>query len=85
MSGPKTFATLAIAAALAALGAISPAAAFYRWSQGNYVVPCSLDGVNPVYHPEIFRNPAVARAYGFVRARDGTWQVVKNCRPYWPY
>jgi hypothetical protein len=43
------------------------------------VLPCSLDGVNPVYHPHIFGNPAVARSYGFVRSRDGTWYVVPNC------
>jgi hypothetical protein len=35
------------------------------------VKPCSLDGVNPVYHPDIFGNPAVARSFGFVRSREG--------------
>ena len=86
MSGTKVFATLAIAAALGALGPAPSAWAFgYRWHQGGYVIPCSLDGVNPVYHPEIFGNPAVAKAYGFVQVRDRTWHVVKNCRPYWPY
>jgi hypothetical protein len=43
------------------------------------VLPCSLDGVNPVHHPHIFGNPAVARSYGFVRSRDGAWHVVPNC------
>ena len=33
---------------------------------GGFVVPGSLDGVNPVYHPDIFGNPSAARAYGFV-------------------
>jgi hypothetical protein len=47
--------------------------------RGGFVIPCSLDGVNPVYHPRIFGNPAVAREYGFVRLRDSGWQVEKNC------
>jgi hypothetical protein len=48
---------------------------------GGFVKPCSLDGVNPVAHPEIFGNPALAlREYGFVRARDGSWHVIPNCR-----
>lgn len=46
---------------------------------GGYVIACSLDGVNPVYHPRIFGNPAVAREYGFVRTRDRGWQVENNC------
>jgi hypothetical protein len=47
---------------------------------GGFVKPCSLDGVNPVVHPDIFGNPAVAlREYGFVRARDGSWHVIPNC------
>jgi hypothetical protein len=51
--------------------------------KGGYVVPCSLVGVNPVYHPDIFGNPALAKAYyGFVRGRDGTWQVQSNCHIY---
>ena len=47
--------------------------------RGGWVAPCSLDGVNPVHHPDIFGDPAVARSYGFVRSRDGGWQVVPNC------
>jgi hypothetical protein len=35
-------------------------------SGGGFVVPGNLDGVNPAYHPDIFGNPSVARAYGFV-------------------
>jgi hypothetical protein len=42
-------------------------------------MPCSLDGVNPVYHPHIFGNPAVARSYGFVQGPDHTWHVISNC------
>jgi hypothetical protein len=37
-------------------------------------MPGSLDGVHPAYHPGIFGNPAVARSYGFVTSRDGSWQ-----------
>ena len=44
------------------------------------VRPCSLAGINPVHHPEIFGNPATARAYGFVQAPDGSWRVAPNCR-----
>ena len=54
-----------------------------RGHKGGYVKPCSLDGVNPAYHPDIFGNPALAKAYyGFVRGRDGTWQVENNCHIY---
>jgi hypothetical protein len=53
---------------------------YWWWRERGFVKPCSLDGVNPAYHPDIFGNPALARAvYGFVRARDGTWQVEPNC------
>jgi len=44
------------------------------------VRPCSLAGINPAHHPEIFGNPAIAKDYGFVRRPDGSWQVVPNCR-----
>lgn len=51
-----------------------------RIEKSGTVLRCNLDGVNPVNHPEIFRNPAVAASYGFVRSRDGKWHVVRNCR-----
>jgi hypothetical protein len=44
---------------------------------GGYVVPGSLDGVNPALHPGIFGNPAVAHSYGFYRGTP--WHV----RPDW--
>jgi hypothetical protein len=79
VSGMKLCAMLAIAA-LASLGAAPAARAQYNYDyEGGYVKPCSLEGVNPVHHPEIFGNPAIAREYGFVRARDGTWQVGSDC------
>ena len=82
MSGRKVFVALAVTTALGILGA-APAAAGSDRDRGRdrygSVVPCSLDGVNPAFHPEIFGNPAAAAAYGFVRARDGAWQVRPNC------
>lgn len=51
-----------------------------RRDRTGSVVPCSLDGVNPAYHPEVFSNPAAAFAqYGFIKSGDGTWHVVPNC------
>jgi hypothetical protein len=86
--------TLTLFAAIAALtvldGTSSTASAAWAYDCDNFysapyrcrgwVVPCSLDGVNPVYHPSIFANPRVAREeYGFIRSRDGTWHVEPNC------
>jgi len=83
MSG-KIFGLLAI---VSALGLLVTGQAFAQDNgrnsgkeRGGWVAPCSLDGVNPVHHPEIFGNPAVAKSYGFVRSRDGGWQVAPNCR-----
>jgi hypothetical protein len=47
--------------------------------QGGSVVPCSLVGVNPAHHPEIFGDPAAARSYGFVQGPDRVWRVDGNC------
>jgi len=70
---------IAFAAALI-LGTASAALADQddRNDRGGFVMPCSLVGVNPVYHPWIFGNPAVAREYGFVKSGGG-WQVERNC------
>ena len=73
---------IALAAALA-VGAASIAVAQpdtdprggYRELGAGGVV---TDGVNPVYHPEIFGNPAVARSFGFILSRDGAWHVIPN-------
>jgi hypothetical protein len=79
MIGNKAFVALAVTTALGILGAASVALAkSSRHSSGN-VMPCSLDGVNPVYHPQIFGNPAVAASYGFIRSPDGTWHLRPNC------
>jgi hypothetical protein len=81
--GVKVFGALAIAGAF---GLLVTGEAFAQDNgrssgkeRGGWVAPCSLDGVNPVQHPDIFGNPAIARSYGFVRTRDGGWQVVPNC------
>ena len=41
--------------------------------KGGYVVPGSLDGVNPVYHPDIFRNSDAAKAYGFAASSSSKY------------
>jgi hypothetical protein len=81
MNGKTVFVALAVTTALGILGTASAAAGSDR-DRGRepHVVPCSLDGVNPVYHPRIFGNPAFAEAYyGFVQGRDNTWHVIPNC------
>jgi hypothetical protein len=84
MIGNKAFVALAITTALSFLGAASAVAmkddSDQRGDRGGSVRPCSLDGVNPIHHPEIFGNAATALSFGFVRSRDGAWQVGPNCR-----
>jgi len=82
MSGKMALVALAAATALGVLGTAAAAAGSDRErGRDRYgaVQPCSLDGVNPAYHPEIFGNAAAANLYGFVRSRDGAWQVRPNC------
>jgi hypothetical protein len=83
MTRSKAFAVIGITTALGILDAASAAASDHNGNQDrprSFVLPCSLDGVNPAYHPEIFGNPAAAAEYGFVRARDGSWHVQPGCR-----
>ena len=79
MSGEKHLVAFATAVSLGVLGPASAAwaqAGGYDYEyEGGYVKPCSLDGVNPAYHPEIFANPAAARAFGFAQSRDGAWHT----------
>jgi hypothetical protein len=79
MNGKKAFIILAVTTALSFLSwasAIAMDDTDKRGERGGSVVPCSLSGVNPAVHPEIFGNPAVAaREYGFVQSRDGIWHV----------
>ena len=82
MSGEKHCVVFAIAVGLGVLGPAStawPQTGGYDYEyEGGYVKPCSLEGVNPAYHPEIFANPTAARGYGFARSPDGTWHT-QNC------
>lgn len=71
--------TFIVIAITAALGADSAVAKGRSHGQGS-VVPCSLDGVNPIYHRQIFGDPAVARSYGFVQGPDRVWRVASDCR-----
>jgi hypothetical protein len=82
MTGNKALVVAAITTALGILGTFPAAAANDRDRDRDRdgVLPCSLAGVNPAYHPNIFGNPAVAASYGFVRSQDGTWQVRPGCR-----
>ena len=81
MTANKASIVVAITAVLGVLVTSSATASDHEHRDGrNYVVPCSLDGVNPVYHRDIFGDPAVARSYGFVRAADGSWHVAPGCR-----
>jgi hypothetical protein len=82
MTGNKAFIAVAITTVLGVLGAASAASAHSRNHVRGFVLPCSLDGVNPVYHPNIFGNPAVARSYGFVQGPDRVWRVASDCRRY---
>jgi hypothetical protein len=78
----KAIVALAVITALGVLGA-APAVARddidTRAERGGSVRPCSLDGVNPAHHPEIFGDAATARSFGFVKSRDGVWHVEPNC------
>jgi hypothetical protein len=82
MCGKNAFVALVITA-MGVLGAASAVArddVDTRGERGGSVMPCSLSGVNPAVHPEIFGNPAVAaKEYGFVKTRDGIWHVQDNC------
>jgi hypothetical protein len=84
MSGHKAFVALAVTAAIGVLCTASALAGDNGRNsgreRGGWVAPCSLDGVNPAYHPEIFGNSAVAATYGFARSSNGAWQVRPGCR-----
>jgi hypothetical protein len=81
MTGNDAFAVVAITAGLGVLGVDAAAARSHAHGTG-YVVPCSLDGINPIYHRQIFGDPAVARSYGFVQGPDHVWRVASDCRKH---
>ena len=80
----RAFVALAVTTSFSMLAIVSAVAADdNRGDRGGLetgVLRCSLDGINPAYHPEIFGNPAVAKAYGFVLGTDRVWRVESNCR-----
>jgi hypothetical protein len=55
---------IALAAALI-LGTASAALANDNDETGGFVLPNSMDGVNPAYHHDIFGNAGTSRTYGF--------------------
>jgi hypothetical protein len=85
----KALVALAMATAFSVLGTASTIAKDDMGGDGDRsdrgepsgsVVPCSLKGIHPAAHPEIFGSPAVAASYGFVQSRNGTWHVRAGCR-----
>jgi hypothetical protein len=80
VTGNKALVVIGITTALGVLDADSAAAKGRGSGHSGAVVPCSLDGINPVYHPDIFGNPAAARSYGFIKGQDGVWRVASDCR-----
>jgi hypothetical protein len=69
MRGNKALIVLSAAATLGILGSVSTALANDSGenNQGGYVVPGSMVGVNPVYHPNWF-GTAAGNAYGYATA-----------------
>jgi hypothetical protein len=83
MNGRMAFVALSLATALGILGTASAVAEHENRSErGGSVRACSLDGVNPAFHPEVFGNAAAALSFGFVRGPDRVWRVQPNCRPH---
>jgi len=80
MTANKASIVVAITAMLGVLATSSATASDHRGRGRGWVVPCSLDGVNPAYHRDIFGDPGVARSYGFVRGPGGSWHVAPSCR-----
>ena len=67
MSGRRTLIAISAAIALGIVGTASVAQAGDSGeNQGGFVLPGSMVGVNPVYHPEWFGKSGSARnAYGY--------------------
>ena len=77
MTRTNAYALLAAVATGVVFGTASTTWAQYG-GESN-VRQCSLSGINPVNHPEVFSNPAVAATYGFVQS-NGSWHVAPGCR-----
>ena len=82
----RAFVLLAGVVALGALSTASTSWAQHVQKKGfqggtGSLRHCSLTGVNPVHHPDVFGDPAVAKSYGFVQSADGNWHVSQRlCR-----
>jgi hypothetical protein len=77
MTARKSFIVGAVSVTLGIVGVSS------AFAEVGRVKPCSLHGVNPAHHSEVFSDPDVAREhYGFVKSSDGKWQVEKDCRKH---
>jgi hypothetical protein len=75
--------TKLVLAALLVLGAASSALANDDDERGGYVLPGSMDGVNPAYHPRWFPEyGGVMRAYG--RANANTYSGAGAAYGYVP-
>jgi hypothetical protein len=81
MTGTKAYVLLAAVAAGAVFCTASTTWAQHLGGTNSHgsVRPCSLSGVNPAVHPEIFGNPTVAATYGFIQS-NGSWHVAPGCR-----
>jgi hypothetical protein len=82
MSRKHKIVGLAVIAAVSVLGAAAMAndRDDNRQERGGAVQRCSLDGVNPAVHPEVFGNAATAQSFGFFQTPDHTWHVRADCR-----
>jgi hypothetical protein len=67
MSGSRTLLAISAAVALGIFGAsVAQAGDSGENSQGGFVVPGSMVGVNPAYHPDWFgRSASAGNAYGY--------------------
>jgi len=83
MSRKNTIVRLAVVTAVSVLGtaALATDRDDHGQERGGAVVRCSLVGVNPAFHPEVFGNAATAQSFGFFQAPDHTWHVRPDCRP----
>jgi hypothetical protein len=74
--------TKALLAAALVLGTASAALANDDDERGGYVLPGSMDGVNPAYHPRWFpnypRHTSAGAAYGYAAAPKHTHRHVQT-------
>ena len=72
MNGKSNFVTIAVAACLSVLGAVSAAAndADRTGERGGYALPGNTDGVNPALHPDYFGSPSNPSCVARFRSYD---------------